>query len=554
MRNWIVVLVMLVSQLGAEDKRTAMPAESAIAAQVTIIRDTYKKEYATKKIDELAILAQQLSSLSANLADPVERVAMLREAMSVAGRAGDLTTGVACLESLLKGFSTNQHDERVRFWSGMQIQNPEHAGPAIGSLLSAVDAAILDDVYPAAGKLAAVADQLARRFKLAGELPRTKEAVEQAKYLGVEFEKLSSLSSGDLLGELSPEQHTATGRFYCLAKGDWERGLSHLVAGSDATLKALAEADVAAAKATENIAASTEAAGEAWVEWSRKQLPKPRAMATARARTLLHKAVEVATGLTKVRLEKRLQALGDSGANVSSSSVSTVGLRLWYRADQGVTKDQEGKVSKWQDQSNQGLHAVQSQAALQPLAMQLNGRSMVRFDGKDDCLAFQCDINGLEGMTIAVVSGVTQAVDVGRHANECAAIWWGQTDGWGNTLITAQAGKVAFRFGTGQSDNFCIFTRPQPLPMGDLTLSLAIHDGARSTDHLFVNGTKVFTKPGQAKTTANNSKTGYLGRGEYDTYLSGMVAEVLVYGVALDEPQRVQVETYLRAKYLRGNN
>ena len=203
-------------------------------------------------------------------------------------------------------------------------------------------------------------------------------------------------------------------------------------------------------------------------------------------------------------------------------------------------------------QSGQNLHALQDKVICQPLATQLNGKSLVRFDGKDDCLAFECDINELEGMTIAVVSGCSQAVDIGRHANESASIWWGETESWGNTLMSAQAGKVAFRFGTGQGDNFCFFIRPQAQPLGELNVCLAIHDGAQSTDHLYVNGTKVFTKAGQAKKTAKNSKRGYLGRGEYDTYLSGVVAEVLVYARALDEPSRVNLDTYLRTKYLRG--
>ena len=58
------------------------------------------------------------------------------------------------------------------------------------------------------------------------------------------------------------------------------------------------------------------------------------------------------------------------------------GLRLWLRADAGVSKDSADKVSGWADQSSSGNPASQASAAKQPLwiSSALNGQPVLRFD------------------------------------------------------------------------------------------------------------------------------------------------------------------------------
>ncbi len=64
------------------------------------------------------------------------------------------------------------------------------------------------------------------------------------------------------------------------------------------------------------------------------------------------------------------------------------GLRLWLRADNGITLN-GSTVSQWNDQSGSGNHALQGTETSQPLFVPniLNGKPTVRFDGVDDRLA-----------------------------------------------------------------------------------------------------------------------------------------------------------------------
>jgi len=76
------------------------------------------------------------------------------------------------------------------------------------------------------------------------------------------------------------------------------------------------------------------------------------------------------------------------------------GLRLWLKAGEEFTTDQDKRVSGWADQSGKGNHVAQETVKRQPVLVShvLNGHPVVRFDGAepdDDFLYGQ--IGPLEG-------------------------------------------------------------------------------------------------------------------------------------------------------------
>ncbi len=72
-----------------------------------------------------------------------------------------------------------------------------------------------------------------------------------------------------------------------------------------------------------------------------------------------------------------------------SGPIPMAHLRLWLRADSGVTRNGT-TVSNWADQSGNGNHAIQFTADRQPLFVTsgLNGKPILRFDGLNDKLGF----------------------------------------------------------------------------------------------------------------------------------------------------------------------
>jgi hypothetical protein len=249
----------------------------------------------------------------------------------VAARAGDLATGQAAIEALVAAVAVDPHEEGSRFWTAAQITTVDGSQVAVDALLAATAAAVRDDAYGPAVKLAALADQWAKRAKLAESMPRTKAALDDAKELAAEFGKIRIES---MLGEIRPEEHLALGRFRCFLKGDWAKGIPDLVAGGDPGLNALAEADLKA----QADAALAEAAADGWAEWARKQPAKPRGQAMARAVWLYRSAVETASGVARLRIEKRLaEAEKLAGGAVRGSGIAMPsGLAVWLDGTAGA--------------------------------------------------------------------------------------------------------------------------------------------------------------------------------------------------------------------------
>jgi hypothetical protein len=99
------------------------------------------------------------------------------------------------------------------------------------------------------------------------------------------------------------------GRFLCLWKNDWERGLQRLALGSDRAFKAVAEKELAAAREGADEAAARLELGELWLDKAGALGTPEKEAALARALGWFGAAAVAATGLERERLIKRLEEL-----------------------------------------------------------------------------------------------------------------------------------------------------------------------------------------------------------------------------------------------------
>ena len=93
-------------------------------------------------------------------------------------------------------------------------------------------------------------------------------------------------------------------------------------------------------------------------------------------------------GQLLLQLMGSLAALGVGGATVSNFVPTDIaGLQLWLRADD-IAQSDNTAVSAWADQSGSGNNAAQATGGLQPTyqTSEVNGHSVVRFDGTDDVM------------------------------------------------------------------------------------------------------------------------------------------------------------------------
>jgi hypothetical protein len=326
MRLFLPCLLAIALTLPAAEGPAAPPPESAVAAQQQAVRDLYKADFAAKDPAKRLELVRRLLDL-ANAGTPAERIALLREAALAAAKAGDLELARGALATLESGWKLDLAAERLPVYQALVVGSAEVAQAATTDLLAAAADAVDHDQYAIAQKFADAAGAMAKRAKDDALVKRAKVAADEAKELGAEFAKLAS--GGDMLGETTPTQQTALGRFYGLSKGDWAKALPLLAAGDDATLKPVAAADLAATDA-----AAREAAGEQWALLARKAQARQRAALNRRALDCLILAAEASSGLARAKLDKRIAELEPLAGRVRGPAAPP-GALLWIDGEPG---------------------------------------------------------------------------------------------------------------------------------------------------------------------------------------------------------------------------
>jgi len=259
------------------------------------------------------------------------------------------------------------------------------------------------------------------------------------------------------------------------------------------------------------------------------------------------KAVDVAAGQFVVSAAG-LDLVSRSLEGFTLKDIPAQGLALWLRADSGVTTT-GGAVSAWADQSGNRREAVQETAAKRPVLIPdaVRHRPALRFDGVDDVLAATLPVEGLGGLTIAIVAANAKDYAGGATHGENAAIFWPETADWGWVYLSPFQSNVKFRFGTTQPNNLPFHIRAASTSA--FTLSVAVKDGP--VDSLYVQGTLAERYAGKAPAIKGTQPLLHLGAGARDTGFPGDIAEVLIYNRALSNAERQRLERALIGKYFR---
>lgn len=226
-------------------------------------------------------------------------------------------------------------------------------------------------------------------------------------------------------------------------------------------------------------------------------------------------------------------AIGVYGAQVNEWNPSELpGLILWMRADAGVTKDAEGRVSAVKDQSGKGNDFIQTDVKLQPLLVKAdNGQPVLRFDGADDAL-FLANPIPLAGKSVFAV------------------VKWNEVKPYSYALGLDAGTDGYLRM---RSETALLLGGRYPVLYQNGVSSPKV--GYRSDDglQLFHNGLRSLLQWNVYAITDNPpGKEGlkYLGMNELNNNpknrFNGEIAEVFVYDRVLAAEERLQVEEYLK--------
>jgi serine/threonine protein kinase len=285
---------------GFQDRAPEPPAE-AQKQKLELIRELFKEEYAKRTPQDQRVLAQKLLQKGQETAeDSAARFVLLREARELATLGGDTETALAAIDGLSASFAVDAVGMKLSLLNRLAptAKDPEAARSMALHYLSVISDAITIDNYESATAAAAKAEPLAKIAQDIGLVSRAQDSKKDVAALKEEYQKVKRFL--DKPAEGDPE---ALGKYWCFVKGDWERGL-RLLATTKSSLAAAVEKDLADPKDPEK---QIEVADGWWAIAQKEKSPWRKARILARAVRWYEIALPAATGLSRAKIEKRLE-------------------------------------------------------------------------------------------------------------------------------------------------------------------------------------------------------------------------------------------------------
>jgi tetratricopeptide (TPR) repeat protein len=223
------------------------PDKDAQGKVKKVIEETYKADYKEKSPVKRQAFAQRLlKEGQAVTDDPPTRFVLLREARELAAETGDKTTAFTAIDDIAKTFSTdtlNQKFEALELMTRV-FRSPEAPKTISQGYLEITDSAIDADRYDEATNYLKKAMALAAKDPL---LAATTTAIQEKQKvvaaLRTEYGKVTSSLKALKEKPDDPNAHLVIGKFYCFAKGEWERGFEYLSKADDSALADLVKGE-----------------------------------------------------------------------------------------------------------------------------------------------------------------------------------------------------------------------------------------------------------------------------------------------------------------------
>jgi WD40 repeat protein len=395
------------------EKKLPAPSKEDQAKAQELVQSLFKEDLAKAKTDKDAaksLAATFLKEGEGTKDDPAARFVLYRQAAELAARAGDMDTALQALEQLAKEFEVNAAPLKADVLASAVQQaigkeaNQELAETALRFIKEAVD---VDDLETA-GRLAKVAEEAATQAKSLSLLSNVKKRNEEVKLLQKEQERVKPFLQKLKDKEDDAEANGEVGKYYCLLRGLWGKGLPLLAKGPDGALKTLAGKDLANPKATK----AQVALGDSWWDLSEKQKPPMQWRLQERAAHWYEQALPDLTGLAKIRLEKRLEEVRAHSPGAEKEPVIKVAVGeirkftghtgIVYQA--AVSKDGKRMVSAgsdrtirvWDVNTGKQLHQITGHTGIiRSLAISPDGKRAVSGASDRTCRVWDLD-NGKE--------------------------------------------------------------------------------------------------------------------------------------------------------------
>lgn len=229
---------------------------------------------------------------------------------------------------------------------------------------------------------------------------------------------------------------------------------------------------------------------------------------------------------------------GSGGSVVEVPSVPLEGLELWFDADVGVTRMNDVVVS-WSDRSGHQRDALQPSTMSRPKLGKLNGKAALVFDGVDDHLRIDA-VPGDFSKGVSIFVMMQQDVDVGA----CTAFFEASN---GPEIDDVHLGTWQSALLYEVADNW-VNPSDHPLALAEPQLAAAVHRPNQTVELRRNRNTMAKADFALPTTIPREAFIGYTQYKDCQT-LTGVIGEILVYSRGVTDPELIQIESYLSAKW-----
>jgi formylglycine-generating enzyme required for sulfatase activity len=306
------MLVLLGHRAAPAQGKVSVPDAAAQAEVMKLIQELYADQFKKARLpaQHVALANNMLQHAGKAKAGTAEHFVLLKVARDVAAKAGDAEAALKAVEQMARTYALDAAEMKVAALieagdhAGLPQQRISVVGYAIPLILEAAD----EDDYATAVPLAEMALAVARKARRP-ELVRKMLALDRR--IAAASEAYAGAQAALKTLEENPtdaEANLAAGRFYCLCKGDWARGIPMLALGSDEQLKTLAVKEL-------NGPASPEARvalGDAWWDLAQAKAGDEKTSLLFSAGYWYRDArAKVASPLIQMKLQGRLDQIAE---------------------------------------------------------------------------------------------------------------------------------------------------------------------------------------------------------------------------------------------------
>jgi hypothetical protein len=257
-----------------------------------------------RSCEEKQEMVERLLAAAAGEKSPAQQFAILNRARLLAIGSGDLAATRKVVDEMTLRF---QIDSQKANMAVLQAVADKATGPQNAAVaefaMTMLDEALAGDHFDEASRLQALALRAAHKCNDAEIVKRLHQRGKVILRCSAAYEAIQDSIESLKKDAKNPDANAAVGKYCCLDKRDWEKGLPMLARSSDAELKPAAEKDLANPESADDRLA----VADRWWELAEKREGDEQESLRLRALKWYQDSIANLTGLAHARVEKRLE-------------------------------------------------------------------------------------------------------------------------------------------------------------------------------------------------------------------------------------------------------